>query len=51
MRIDDQGGITNGGEINAEGDVIAFSTSTLSDRELKTDIKPIENSLEKFSKS
>lgn len=49
MRIDDQGGITNGGDINAEGDVIAFSTSTLSDRELKTDIKPIENSLDKLN--
>ena len=48
VRFDDQGGITNTGDINSEGDVIAFSTSTLSDRELKTEITTIENSLDKI---
>lgn len=48
MRIDDLGGITNSGDINAEGDIVGFSTSTLSDRELKTEITTIENSLDKI---
>jgi hypothetical protein len=48
VRIDDQGGITNSGDINAEGDIIGFSTSTLSDRDLKTEITTIENSLDKI---
>jgi len=37
----------SGSQIEASGDVIAFSSS---DRELKDDIKPIENPLEKMEK-
>ena len=40
--------VATNGDVHAEGDVIAYST-TISDERLKTDIKPIENALDKVS--
>ena len=40
--------VKQNGDVHAEGDVIAYST-TISDERLKTDIKPIENALDKVS--
>ena len=44
MRLD------SSGNLDVDGDVIAFSTVTNSDRRLKTDISTIENASEKVSK-
>ena len=44
MRLD------NAGNLDVDGDVIAYSTVTNSDRRLKTDISTIENASEKVSK-
>ena len=38
------------GVFHADGDIIGFSSSTTSDRRLKKNIKPLENSLEKIQK-
>ena len=37
----------NGGDFHADGDVIAYSTTTASDAKLKTNIKTVENALDK----
>ena len=39
--------MTNGGDFHADGDVIAYSTTTASDAKLKTNIKTVENALDK----
>ena len=38
------------GTFHAKGDIIAYSTTTTSDRRLKKNIQPLENSLEKVQK-
>ena len=42
--------LANNGTLDVDGDVVAFSTVTNSDRRLKTDIETIENASEKVSK-
>ena len=39
--------MTNGGDFHADGDIYAFSTTTASDAKLKTNIKTVENALDK----
>ena len=39
--------MTAGGDFHADGDVIAYSTTTASDAKLKTNIKTVENALDK----
>ena len=39
--------MTSGGDFHADGDVIAYSTTTASDAKLKTNIKTVENALDK----
>jgi hypothetical protein len=39
--------MTNGGDFHADGDIAAFSTTTASDAKLKTNIKTVENALDK----
>ena len=41
--------VTAGGNLECEGDVIAYTTTTVSDRNLKEDIQTIESSLEKIN--
>jgi len=48
MRLDD--GLDLDGDINATGDVIAYSTVTLSDINLKKDVETIKNPIDKINK-
>jgi hypothetical protein len=38
--------LTSGGDLHVDGDVVAYST-TISDKRLKDNVKPLESSLEK----